>query len=234
MEIKSIVYGKRNIYYQISYRDRKTLKISVEPNLEVKVVAPESSTEKLIEEKLRKRASWIIKQQNYFKEFLPITPPRKYVNGETHMYLGKQYRLKIVQNHIDKVSLKAGRILVRTRHKQPLMIEYLLGGWYKSNAERIFQKILEDRIGSFTKYNIDLPPLKIKRLKNKWGSCSSKGIVTLNPELIKAPKGCIEYVVNHELCHLVEHNHSKKFYSLQEKTMPDWAESKQKLEKALK
>jgi hypothetical protein len=83
----------------------------------------------------------------------------------------------------------------------------------------------------FIKYKISQPEVKIKRLKKKWGSCSKQGKITLNSELVKAPKGCIEYVINHELCHLVEHNHSSAFYELQEKTMPDWEKRKNKLEK---
>lgn len=233
MKEQFITYGKRKIYYQIKLKERKTLKISVLPNLEVKVVAPKNADNGKIVEKIQKKAKWIVKQQNFFKEFLPKTPPRKYISGETHLYLGKQYKLKVLHNHVDEVKLKSGRLVVKTRDKHPLLVEHLLGGWYKSHADEIFGSVLDERMKKFKRYKVSKPKFIIKRLKNKWGTCSKNGRITLNPELIKAPKGCIEYVINHELCHLVEHNHSNAYYELQETTMPDWTRWKYLLEKKL-
>lgn len=86
---------------------------------------------------------------------------------------------------------------------------------------------------NFKPYNIGIPPLSIQRLKNRWGSCTPKGRIILNPEIIKAPSRCIDYVVIHELCHLVHHNHGKQFYQIQSKIMPDWERWKERLEKVM-
>lgn len=232
METKKLTYGKREIYFRIRYEERRSLKITVEPNLEVKVVAPMSSDDKSVMDKLRKRRAWVVKQQDYFREFLPQNPKREYVSGETHRYLGRQYRLRVKRNHKDEVKLRNGWINVKSRYEHPIMVEYLLGGWYKDNAERVFQEIIEERFERFRKYDIELPNFRIMRLKNKWGSCSDNRLITLNPELIKTPKGCIEYVINHEMCHLVENNHSPEFYQLQDITMPDWKIWKTRLERS--
>mgnify|MGYP006324426245 CR=1 FL=1 len=96
-----------------------------------------------------------------------------------------------------------------------------------------FNSVLEEKINLFTKYDIEKPLVEIRSMSKRWGSCTVKGKVILNPELIKAPKGSIEYVMIHELCHLVHHNHTKAFYELQEKIMPDWKKWKTKLEYSL-
>ncbi len=90
-----ICYGQRKIDYKLIFTDRKTLEIAVLPDRSVVVKAPAKSALSLIEKKLQKRARWILKQFDYFQQFTPLTPDRRYINGETHLYLGKHYRLKI-------------------------------------------------------------------------------------------------------------------------------------------
>src|SRR5690554_3908793 len=87
--IESLVFGSREINYELSYQDRKTLGIRVYPDCKVRVIAPLDTTEEKLKTKLREKAPWIIKQQLEFLSYHPLTPPRKYVNGETHLYLGK-------------------------------------------------------------------------------------------------------------------------------------------------
>ena len=93
----SVVYGKKAIDFSLFYCDRKTLEIAVHPDSTVVVKAPMQSDIALVEKKIIKRARWIFGQLNYFKQFNPKTPERCYVNGETHLYLGKQYRLKLAE-----------------------------------------------------------------------------------------------------------------------------------------
>ncbi len=88
-------------------------------------------------------------------------------------------------------------------------------------------------LGLFKKYKLEFPKLVVRRMEKRWGSCTAEGKVTLNPEIIKAPVKCIDYVIVHELCHIIHHNHSKEFYKLQLKMMPDCNKWKMKLEKYL-
>jgi len=83
----------------------------------------------------------------------------------------------------------------------------------------------------FKQFNLESPSWEIKRMAKRWGSCTPKGKILLNPELIKAPGRCIEYVIVHELCHLVYHSHNKDFYNLQKQIMPNWEKWKKRLEK---
>ena len=104
----SVVYGQKTINYSLLFCDRKTMEIAVHPDSTVVVKAPVQSDISLIEEKIIKRARWIIRQLNYFKQFDPKTPERCYVNGETHLYLGRQYRLKLLEGAENSVKLSRG------------------------------------------------------------------------------------------------------------------------------
>lgn len=105
--------------------------------------------------------------------------------------------------------------------------------WYRKKAKIKFAEIAEPLIQKFKKYNIEITGLYIQDMPTRWGSCTPKGKIILNPELMKAPKPCIEYVIIHELCHLVYHDHTKKFIDLQTKEMPDWKKWKNKLKRLL-
>jgi len=227
----SIHYGSTKIDFHLVYSDRKSLGITVKPDLTVLVKAPVDSSIGQVKEKLKKKALWIIKQQNYFQKFHPMTPPRKYVGGETHLYLGRQYRLKIHRSLREEVKLREGFINVYVKsYKGSEQVKKLIDEWYKERARLIFNEI-------FYRINIELKNRKIssdtfiiRDMKKRWGSCTSSKKIIINTELIKAPKRCIEYVIVHEMCHLKYHNHSEPFYKLQSIIMPDWKSWKNKLE----
>ena len=117
MQQHRIKFGNEIIPFTLEYRKRKTLEISVYPDMSVRVVAPLDRSYEEIEDKIRKRGSWIIEQRYFFALFLPKQPEKRYVSGESFYYLGKQYRLKIVSSEQDRVSLTRGIILVHTKDK---------------------------------------------------------------------------------------------------------------------
>ena len=229
--IDHIQFGSKKINFRLEYSKRKSLGITVTPDLEVVVKAPVDAPLDKIKEKLRKKAPWIIRQQSFFLSFHPKTPAKKFISGETHLYLGRQYRLKIELSAIESVKLKGKFIEVqatdKTRAKQ------LLNDWYLRNAKSKFHAIAKPLIDQFKKHKVEPTSIVLREMATRWGSCTAKGKVILNPELIKAPKACIEYVIIHELCHLIHHDHTQKFIDLQSKEMPDWEKWKTKLEKLL-
>ncbi len=224
-------FGSKEIEYELSYQDRKTLGIRVYPDCRVKVLAPLDTTEKKLNAKLREKAPWIIKQQLEFLSYHPLTPARKYINGETHLYLGRQYKLRIEKAAANEVKLFRGRLLVLK--KDNATAKNLLSEWYRDKATLHFEETLKKILPLFARYNINQPELQIRQMPTRWGSCTTTGKVILNPELIKAPKGCIEYVIIHELCHLIHRNHTRAFFVLQETIMPDWKKWKERLENLL-
>lgn len=231
MTTHRVPYGETTIEYQLTYASRKTLEISVHPDLRVTVTAPRDTAIDVINAKVQKRANWILRQQREFELYLPHIPPRQYISGETHRYLGKQYRLKVIQDaDAEWVKLERGYIVVRTTDKSDILrIKELVDVWYLRQARRVFREQLRELLPRFA--NFDLPEfdLQIKDLKSRWGSCSETRIVTLNLMLMQVPKPYINYVIVHELCHLLEHNHSKRFYALLDRILPDWRERRHKL-----
>ena len=226
-----ILFGSKQIDFDIVYSDRKSLGITITPEMDVIVKAPLGTSLEKIKEKIKKRAPWIINQQNFFLSFHPKTPMRKYVGGETHLYLGRQYRLEVSIGKRELVKYKGRFIEVVAIDRKN--VKDLLLKWYREKAKIKFAEIAEPIIQRFMSYNVEPQGLFIHNMATRWGSCTPKGKIILNPELIKAPKQCIEYVIIHELCHLVHYNHTQKFIDLQTKEMPDWKKWKRKLEEFL-
>ncbi|GAK74464.1 putative predicted metal-dependent hydrolase [Nonlabens ulvanivorans] len=230
---KSILYGSEKIDYKLIFVDRKSLGITVQSDKSVVVKAPVGSSIDLIDKKILKRASWILKQKDHFLSFEPRITKRKYVTGETHLYLGRQYQLVINNSDKDYVKFTGARIEIFTRNKSDA--KSILEKWYKEKAQLLFPKLAEPLIQRFEKHGVSPPKkLELRNMKLRWGgSCSPNGMILLNPELIKAPKACIEYVIVHELCHLIYKDHNKKFFNLQSYEMPNWEKWKSKLEMIL-
>lgn len=227
----SVVYGRKTIDFSLLYCDRKTMEIAVHPDSTVIVKASAQSDITLIEKKIIKRARWILRQLNYFKQFNPKTPDRCYVNGETHLYLGKQYRLKLAEGTENSVKLSRGFFNVICRHEPtPEVTKKMLNQWYHEKAQLQFTESMERCWRKFEHLDLAKPKLSTARMLKRWGSISNRGTITLNTELIKVPKECIDYVITHELCHLKHHNHGPDFYKLLGSVLPDWEKLKNKLE----
>ncbi|PTS87615.1 hypothetical protein DBR27_24325, partial [Flavobacterium sp. HMWF030] len=144
--------------------------------------------------------------------------------------LGRQYKLQIIEDTINEIKIYRGTIIMKTNNTKKEYLEKKMNEWYKEKAIIHFRELLENSLEKFNKYKIEKPFLDIRLMQKRWGSCTKSGKIILNTELIKAPKGSIEYVVIHELCHLVHHNHNKQFYDLQNTLSPDWEKWKEKLE----
>ena len=127
------------------------------------------------------------------------------------------------------MGLENGRICFELSHPDQEQVSRHLQDWYREQARKYFA----ERIAAFCRaapWAADQEvPMRLRRMKRTWGSCSSKGIITFNTHLVKAPPECIDYVVAHEVCHLKEHNHGKAFYALQARLYPGWKAVKARL-----
>jgi predicted metal-dependent hydrolase len=226
-----IQYGDTAIEYELVYTQRKTLAIHVYPDGSIIVKAPAGTEMVAVENIVKKRAAWILRQQRKFEMYLVAAPlPRQYVSGEAYRYLGRQYRLKVVEDTVERVRLNRGYIFVSVVNPSDKQcIQHLLDHWYISHARRIFSERLAVCFPRLEHLGIAYPKLAIRNMKSRWGSCSGKGKITLNVRLIQTPRDCIDYVILHELCHLKEPNHSPQFYALLNRVLPNWRELRQKL-----
>ena len=233
MLVNEINFGSRTINFSVKRKERKTLNIRVHPNSNVEVIAPIHCTDEQVFEKIRLKAAWVIKQQDFFFSYLPHTPIRRYISGESHRYLGRQYRLRIMESDSETIKLSQGQLIVSTPLLSTSNIEKKMNLWYEQKTQIVFNEIFEKSLVLFSRYTFPSPTLHVRRMEKRWGSCTQKGKITLNTELIKASKACIEYVVIHELCHLVHFNHKKEFYQLLSRILPDWEKRKATLEKMM-
>lgn len=226
-----IQYGATIIDYVIEFAQRKTLSICVNPDSSVCLRAPIDATLEQIQQKVHKRASWILKQKRFFESFGTSTTKRQYISGESHLYLGRQYMLRVKESNVNAVHYQNNIIEIECRHKKDAGI--LLQTWYRQRANVKFQEYAQPIIEQFSIYGVKPQSLSIKKMDKRWGYCSIDGHITLNPRLICAPRCCIEYVITHELCHLIYRSHNKEFYALLTKEMPHWERWKNKLERIL-
>ncbi len=231
----SIAYGCETISYEVRRVDnRKTLGIEVHPDLRVLVRAPADTDTQTIEERVRRRARWISRQLRHFDRYGPRTRPRHYVAGETHLYLGRPLRLKVVAGEKNNVIASRGALSVTCSNGiSQKKVKSLLQAWYSARAGEVFDDVMTGCFRPFGRMGHKPPRLAVRAMKTRWGSLSAKGTMTLNSNLVKAPRPCIEYVIVHELCHLVHKDHGTGFYRLLERLMPDWRRRKQRLEEAL-
>ena len=222
--------GRESIGFDILYTSRKTMEIAVYPDCRIVIKAPIGIEPREIESRLLKHARWIRKQLDYFYQFDTCTP-RYYVGGESHPYLGRHYKLKIQLGDRNEVKLKNGQILVTCKnHNSPRLVKRLMDSWYLNQARNRFAESFNRCIQQFDGVKAEILKLKIREMKTRWGSLSQGKTLTLNVNLVKAPKECVDYVITHELCHLFYRKHGQEFYCLLERVMPDWKMRKFRLE----
>jgi predicted metal-dependent hydrolase len=234
-ELGQILYGEHVIAFSVVRRDRKTLEIAVEPDTSVVVAAPYDLPLEAIADKVRKRAAWVRRQQCYFTQFLPRTPERLFVPGETHLYLGRQYRLKVLPHIQTDVKLVRGFIVVQShKPRRTEVTRELVEGWYREKASIKFRERLEVSLARFPDPEAFRPRgVIVRQLEQRWGSMSPSSRLLLNRRLIQAPTDAIDYVITHELCHIEEPHHGTAFFDLLGKVMPDWRRRKDRLERVM-
>ncbi len=214
---------------QIVKKDVKHINLKVKPSGEVILTAPTGCNERDIAYVLKKRADWIDKKIAFFDTHRDMSE-KEYVSGENFCYLGRNYRLKVIESQEESVKLQRGYLQVFVKNTANCeRKKKLLRAWYSEKAKIHFQKAIE-KYRPIVKQEIET--VRIREMKTRWGSCNpAKGYINLNLKLIEKPTECIEYVVFHELAHLIHTDHSVKFYNYLNLFMPDWKKRKERLEK---
>lgn len=234
MATHQIQFGLQTILYDLQLMQRKTLSISVHPDLTVIVKAPENTKLEDVEKKVYHRGKWILNQKRRFEIYLPDVPPRKYISGESHRFLGRQYRLKtikIISSEKEQIKLSRQFLEVYSQNTNPSHVRELVEEWYRNQASQIFQDRLTACYGKLSREKIPFPKINIRRMQSSWGRCSAKGTISLNIKLIQVTKEYIDYVLIHELCHLKYLHHEPEFYKLLSRIMPNWKRKKEKLDR---
>lgn len=231
---RAIDVDGRRIEYQLRRSARRrTLEISVAPDRRVTVTAPATASSERIALAVRRRAGWIRRQQRAYED-LPLPPtPRKWVAGETHRYLGRQYRLRIVLGARPSVSLSGAFFVISVpRPSDRQLVRHTLERWYREHAANLLTNRVSKALALTTWLDLPVPPkVVVRAMRLRWGSATQNGRVYFNTDLVKLPLGCIDYVVMHELTHLKISHHGSAFWKLLARCMPDWERWREKLSK---
>ena len=201
---------------------RRTVALIVEHDGSVTVRAPMRLPESAIREFAEKHIDWVVKKKAEMRAVIP-PPQKQYQPGETFLYLGKEYPLEVVPGQHTK-------LILDDRFK---IAESALG-----NAELVFQKwyrqqasqLIPERVKFFAElHQLPYEKIKITSARTRWGSCSPKNTLSFSWRLMLTPPEVIDYVIIHELAHTVHHNHSKRFWKLVEKLLPDFKARRRQL-----
>jgi predicted metal-dependent hydrolase len=216
--MESVNYGKKQINFEIRRGKRqKTVTIQLNPSGIVSVLAPELVSEERIRTIVQKKAKWIIDRQDSIGNKRVFNTAKEFVSGETFVYLGKRYRLKVVKtgsNQNGKCELAGGRLRVEigqndAREKQKETVRKSIVSWYLAQADNKFR----ERVDYYSPLIGNRPRVvEIKEQKKRWGSCSCNGIVRFNWKIVMTPISVVDYVIVHELCHLIFPHHSPQFW----------------------
>lgn len=216
-----------NITVTVEKKNIKHMYIRIlPPNGEVKVSAPKSVSNEDIIRFVKSKKEWILKKQKYILEN-DIKAPLKYDNGEKHYLWGKEYTLQLISNHDLKHVLINDNTLYLPIPKRSTIEKRknILDEFYRRELKKAIPAVLDrcTKIVGRTPQSVT-----VRKMKN-WGNCKQDGRITLNLNLAKKDKECLEYVMIHELCHLIEFNHGKNFKKLMDEFCPNWKEIKKRL-----
>ncbi|AMB46882.1 SprT family zinc-dependent metalloprotease [Methylobacterium sp. AMS5] len=214
---------------------RNVLKIEVSPNGGVTVYAPSHATDDQILARVNRKALWIQRQRGAVASRGPVSNPRHFVSGESHLLLGVTYRLAIEAGTEAFARLDGPRLVVTARDPNDAgHVRRVLESFYRLKGREVFPERLTSVMPPFARRGLSRPKLIIRRLQKRWGSFTPQGRIVLNADLIRATPNQIDYVLCHELTHAFYPNHSQKWLELLTTIMPDWKQRKELLEQKLR
>lgn len=231
---RSVVhYGHTEITYQIRRSQRRaTVSVAVDPSLGVLLTAPEQMTVAKLDNVVHRKAAWIVEQLRLVTRSEPQGAAKEFVSGESVLYLGRHYRLRVVtadesgDAHMDRGWLVVPVLRATTAQERPQAVRAAQQGWFIARA----LQCLPERVALYAgKVGTELPRVLVRSQRKRWGSCDNRGVVRFNWRIMQAPIRLVDYVVAHELCHLRHKNHSRNYWNLLGRVLPDYEQRRAEL-----
>lgn len=215
-------YGTSTIEYSIIRSNRKTVTISVEPNKNVVIKAPLALSDDQVMEIAKGKAKWITGKLYEMQGIDSRRYTRQYVNGESFLYLGRNYALQLLDDKAIKkpvVKYYRGKLNVTTPIRDEEVIKKAIVEWYQEKAK----KKIPERVAYYEKFFTEkCNRIIVKEQQKRWGSCTRDGNLIFNWKSIMAPANIIDYIIVHEMCHLRYMNHSNEFWEMLRRVLPDY------------
>ena len=230
LETSAITWGDTRLPYAIrrSARRKKTVAVTVDPSGDVLLVAPEDFSTSRLDAVVRRKAAWIVRHLRHAQSHDPPSSPREFVSGETVLYLGRHYRLKVHPTGTGRAKLRGGWLHVPAPAgaQQTAHVRTALVSWFRRHAaERLPERVEVWR----SKAGVEMPPVVIADQQKRWGSCDRSGTIRLNWRIIQAPMRLVDYVVVHALVHLRHRGHGRDYWRALGRVMPDYERRREDL-----
>lgn len=225
----SINIKEKNIPIKIVFSSRKSIAIQISGvDGSITVRAAHGANIDDILTFVNSKSLWIENKLSQIATRADNIVKREYIDGSKHLFLGKEYTLKVFKDGIKPTIIDSDEIHLHITTKGN--VKKYLNIWYKNQAMTIMPSIITPIIVDFhNKYSRSPSSIEYKFVSSYWGVCTSDLIIRLNIELIRAKREHVEYIISHELCHLVHPNHSKSFYNLLDQFRPSWKQEKKSL-----
>ena len=236
-KITSFQHKNKAFSVSLKFSSRKTIGICVHPDKKIEITAPFGTKFACIQRVVKRKSKWISKQLKELEKYQIMEQIKEYTGGQTIKLLGRDYMIKVIQIQDfeeEQIIKEPGLIKVYVHDRtQKERIHLLIENWYRNEAMIYLAQKFEQCYERIRKYNIAKPFYYLRYMERRWGSCTAKGNILLNPNIIQLPSHCIEYIIMHELCHLKYKNHSKEFYHFLDTVLPNWEDSSQALDSFL-
>lgn len=211
--------------YIVKYSKRKTMNITVERDRKIIVHAPEGLSEQKIEELVQTKRQWIDDKLNHTQKYPAVVQTKEFISGESLMYLGRNYQLLLINGDMEGIDFNQRFCISR---KNQVNANQLFKEWYLKQARLKIEPLAIQYAKSLgVQYN----QLKISEMRYRWGSCTPANNIIFNWRIIKAPMYVVNYLVAHELVHLIENNHTPRFWNMLSIQVPNYLEAKEWLKK---
>lgn len=217
-------YLGETISFEIKYKNRTSIGISIDLYGNIEVQAPKGTRDEFVLQLLEGKWDWIQQKSKEMKDRLFEQAEKVYEHGESFLYLGKTYPIQIYQEKNiaqDHVVFERDTLHIYVRQLEDELIKQALKRFYYQQCKALVEKRIKTYRGHF---KVKPRSIRISDSKRTWGTCDSNLQLTFNWKLAMAPLEVIDYVVVHEMCHMVHLNHDRSFWRLVGKIMPDYKE----------
>jgi predicted metal-dependent hydrolase len=219
--------------FELRRSSRRSIGITVQLGGAVVVTAPYRASMRKIHTVLRKHGRWVRGKVKELREAPSPPPPPKWIDGERHRFLGREYSLRLLEGENRIVWLTDHELLVHIPNSGKTdAVRKLVERWMRDEGRALFGNRMDTLIRATPALELrERPSLDLRRMKSRWGSCSPKGRILMNTLAIRLPLPLVDYILMHELCHLKVPNHSREFWEHLGECMPDWERRKEALDR---
>ena len=229
-ETSAVTWGGRRLPYIIrrSSRRKKTVAVTVDPGGRIMVAAPVPVATTRLDAIVTRKAAWIVQRLRRAEGHGPTPAPREFVSGESVLYLGRHYRLKVQAGETGVARLRGGWLHVPAPvgAQQAAHVRAALVSWLRGHAaERLPERVEAWR----AKAGVSPSRVVVADQRKRWGSCDHRGTIRLNWRIVQAPMRLVDYVVVHELVHLRHRGHGRDYWQAVGRVMPDYERRREDL-----